>query len=155
MNSSEVYLVLSVFVFFRLLKKRQKLLDKLLSGAGGSEDIHETRRRRRRVRDLPVPEPSSLQPMEETEVGRMTRDDNEGAWPVGVAQDSLVSTRDGNEGAWPVGVAQDSLVSSERLFVFRCAPPTAQQQTQTTRSRKKKRNFLNFKKASVAPQQHT
>ncbi|ROL53576.1 Limbin [Anabarilius grahami] len=178
----------------RLLKKRQKLLDKLLSGAGGSEDIHETRRRRRRVRDLPVPEPSSLQPME-TEAGRMTRDDNEGAWSVGVAQDSLVSTRDdnegvwsvgvaqgslvstrdgnegawsvgvaqdslvstrdGNEGAWPVGVAQDSLVSSERLFVFRCAPPTAQQQTQTTRSRKKKRNFLNFKKASVAPQQQT
>ncbi|XP_067255165.1 limbin isoform X2 [Chanodichthys erythropterus] len=239
----------------RFLKKRQKLLDKLLSGAGGSEDIHETRRRRRRVRDLPVPEPSSLQPTEETEAGRMIRDDNEGAWPVGVsqdslvstrdgnegawpvgvsqdslvstrdgnegawpvgvaqdslvstrdgdegawpvgvaqdslvsrregnegawpvgvaqdslvstregnegawpvgvAQDSLVSTRDGNEGAWPVGVAQDSLVSSERLFVFRCAPPTAQQQTQNSRSRKKKRNFLNFKKASVAPQQHT
>ncbi|XP_048044948.1 limbin isoform X2 [Megalobrama amblycephala] len=158
----------------RFLKKRQKLLDKLLS-AGGSEDIHETRRRRRRVRDLPVPEPSSLQLMEETEAGRMTRDDNEGvcpvgvaqdsfvsmrdgnegAWPVGVAQDSFVSMRDGNEGAWPVGVAQDSLVSSERLFVFRCAPPTAQQQTQNSRSRKKKRNFLNFKKASVAPQQHT
>ncbi|XP_051715860.1 uncharacterized protein LOC127494192 isoform X2 [Ctenopharyngodon idella] len=259
----------------RLLKKRQKLLDKLLSGAGGSEDIHEPQRRRRRVRDLPVLELSSLQPMEETEAGHMTRDGNEGAWSVGVAQDSListrdgnegawsvgvaqdslvstrdgnegawsvgvaqgslvstgdgnagawpvgvaqdilvstrdgnegawpvgvaqdslvstrdgnvgawpvgvaqdilvstrdgnegawsvgvaqdslVSTRDGNEGAWPVGVAQDSLISSERLFVFRCAPPTAQQQTQTTRSRKKKRNFLNFKKASVAPQQHT
>ncbi|XDV37891.1 hypothetical protein PO909_007417 [Leuciscus waleckii] len=82
------------------------------------------------------------------------REDNEGAWPVGVAQNSTM--RDDSEGAWPVGVANHSLVSSEeRLFVFRCAPPSAQLQTQNTRSRKKKRNFLNFKKASVAPQQHT
>ncbi|XP_077091623.1 limbin-like isoform X2 [Siphateles boraxobius] len=205
----------------RLLKKRQKLLDKLL--CGGSGDVHETRRRRRRLRNIPVPELEEAEP----EAGHRTRD-NEGAWPVDVAKHSLVSmrneeeewpvdvakhslvsmrneeeewpvgvakhslvsmrneeeewpvgvaqdstVRDGNEGAWPVGVAQDSvvmdynegawpvgvayhsLVSSERLFVFRCVPPSAQLQTPNTRSRKKKRNFLNFKKASVAPQQHT
>lgn len=72
---------------------------------------------------------------------------------MGVAQDSTM--RDDSVGAWPVGVANHSLVSSERLFVFRCVPPSAQLQTQNTHSRKKKRNFLNFKKASVAPQQHT
>ncbi|CAM4618797.1 unnamed protein product [Leuciscus chuanchicus] len=208
----------------RLLKKRQKLLDKFL--CGGSGDVHETRRRRRRLRNIPVPELEEAEP----EAGHGTRDNegawhvgvakhslvsmrndeeewpvgvakhslvsmmdgNEGEWPVGVAKHCLVSMMDGNEGEWPVGVAQDStmrdgnegvwpvgvaqdstmrddsegawpvgvanhsLVSSEeRLFVFRCAPPSAQLQTQNTRSRKKKRNFLNFKKASVAPQQHT
>lgn len=154
-------------VFLRFLKKRQKLLDKLLSGAGGSGVAEETQRRRRRRRELPVPEPS-----EETEAGPETRAGEEawpkgvaaveGAWPVGLAQDSLVPTWDGSEGvcpggvaaaegAWSVGVAQDSLMSAERLFVFRCVPPAAQQHTQTSHSRKK-RNFLNFKKSSVAPQ---
>ncbi|XP_039510937.1 uncharacterized protein LOC120465318 isoform X2 [Pimephales promelas] len=185
----------------RLMKKRQKLLDKLLSG--GSGGVHETRRRRRRTPNIPVRE---VELEAEPGAGHMTRggegvwpmgmaqdstvrDGNEGAWPVGVGQDSNVrdgneeawpvgvaqdsNVRDGNEEAWPVGVAQDSnvrdgneeawpvgvanhsLVSSERLFVFRCVPPSAQQETQNTRSRKKKRNFLNFKKASVAPEQHT
>ncbi|XP_058653672.1 limbin isoform X4 [Onychostoma macrolepis] len=197
----------------RFLKKRQKLLDKLLSGAGGSGDAGESQRRRRRKPELPVPEPS-----EETEAGPETRggegawpesvaqdslvsmrDDSEGvcpegegAWSVGVAQDSLVSMRDDSEGVcpegegawsvgvaqdslvsmrvgseevcpggmaavegvWPVGVAPDRLVSAERLFVFRCVPPAAQQHTQSSRSRKK-RNFLNFKKSSVAPQPNT
>ncbi|XP_067314263.1 limbin isoform X2 [Pseudorasbora parva] len=188
----------------RLLKKRQKLLDKLLTGAGGSADARETQRRRRRNRDPSCPQPMETEgawPVGVAEDSLVSmRDSNEGAWPVGMAQDSLFSMRDGNEGAWPmgvgrdgnegawpvgmaldinegawpVGVAEDSLVSmrdinegawpvgvaqdsqaSERLFVFRCVPPTAPLQTQTTRSRKKKRNFLNFKKASVAPQQHT
>uniref|UniRef100_A0A8C1NK98 Limbin n=1 Tax=Cyprinus carpio TaxID=7962 RepID=A0A8C1NK98_CYPCA len=151
----------------RFLKKRQKLLDKLLSGAGGSGVAEETQRRRRHRRELPVPEPS-----EETEAGPETRAGEEawpegvaaveGAWPAGLAQDSLVPTWDGSEGvcpggvaaaegAWSVGVAQDSLMSAERLFVFRCVPPAAQQHTQTSHSRKK-RNFLNFKKSSVAPQ---
>lgn len=157
-------------VFLRFLKKRQKLLDKLLSSARGSGDAGEPQQRPRHRPDLPVPEPS-----EETEAGPETRG-SEGAWPesvaavkgawsVGETQDCLVSMRDGSEGvcpvgvaavegAWSVGVAQDSLVSAERLFVFRCVPPAAQQNTQTSHSRKK-RNFLNFKKSSVAPQPNT
>nr|XP_021336751.1 uncharacterized protein LOC110440195 [Danio rerio] len=75
--------------------------------------------------------------------------DNEGVCPVGVAQGRIDSTRThDNEGAWPLALG--SIDSSERLFVFRCAPPTAQQHTH-----KKKRSFLNFKKSSVAPQPHT
>ncbi|KAK2891417.1 hypothetical protein Q8A67_014060 [Cirrhinus molitorella] len=146
----------------RFLKKRQKLLDKLLSGAGGSGDTAETQRRRHRTRELPV------KPMEE-EAGLVTRG-GQGAWPedVDVGEEawpgeSLLSAKDSSEGvcpegvadgegAWPVGVG---VVSAERLFVFRCVPPAAPQHTQTSRSRKKKRNFLNFKKSSVAPQPNT
>lgn len=154
------------FLFFRFLTKRQKLLDKLLSGAGGSGDTGETQRRRRRIRELPAPEPSVKQ-TEEEEAGHVTRagegawpDDvvvGEGAWPEG----SFLSTRDGSEGVCPGGVAaveeawpvaQDSLDSAERLFAFRCLPPAVLQHTRTSCSRKKKRNFLNFKKSSVAPQ---
>ncbi|XP_050984348.1 limbin isoform X2 [Labeo rohita] len=150
----------------RFLTKRQKLLDKLLSGAGGSGDTGETQRRRRRIRELPAPEPSVKQ-TEEEEAGHVTRagegawpDDvvvGEGAWPEG----SFLSTRDGSEGVCPGGVAaveeawpvaQDSLDSAERLFAFRCLPPAVLQHTRTSCSRKKKRNFLNFKKSSVAPQ---
>ncbi|XP_043087270.1 limbin isoform X2 [Puntigrus tetrazona] len=150
----------------RFLKKRQRLLDKLLSGTGGSGDAGETRRKRRRR-----PEPS-----EEMETGPEMRSGkgvwpesvaaDEGAWSGGVAQDGLLSMRAGSkgvcpegltavEGAWSGGVAQDGLVDAEPLFVFRSIAPEARQQTQAFLSRKKKRNFLNFKKSSVAPQPNT
>ncbi len=189
-------------VFLRFLKKRQKLLDKLLSSARGSGGAGETQQRCRRRRELPMPEPSG-----EMEAGPEMRGGEgvwpesvaavEGAWSVDVAQNSLISMRDGSEevcprgvavvegawsvarapnslvsirdgseevcprgvatvdGAWSVGEVPDCLVSAERLFVFRCVPPTVQQNTQTSLSRKKKRSFLNFKKSSVAPQPNT
>lgn len=130
-------------MLFRLLKKRQKLLDKFL--CGGSGDVHETRRRRRRLRNIPVPELEEAEPEaghgtrdnegawhvgvakhglvsmrndeEEWPVGKAqdsaVRDCNEGAWPVGEAKHSLVSMMDGNEGAWSVGVAQESVVRDD------------------------------------------
>ncbi|TRY54254.1 hypothetical protein DNTS_010117 [Danionella cerebrum] len=84
--------------------------------------------------------------------------DNEGVWhehracesvsgdntelcPEGGAQTSTITDRNGNEGAWPADRDEEF---QARLFVFRCAPPSER--------KKKKRSFLNFKKASVAPQ---
>ncbi|XP_056328832.1 limbin isoform X2 [Danio aesculapii] len=141
----------------RLMKKRQQCLDALLS-ANTPED---QQRRRRHTRDQPEAELARTHDNEgawpiDVPQGRIdsTRtNENEGAWPV--TQGSIDSTRTHDiEGVWPVGVAQGSIDSSERLFVFRCAPPTAQQNTHT-HTRKKKRSFLNFKKSSVAPQPHT
>ncbi|KAL1262203.1 hypothetical protein QQF64_007468, partial [Cirrhinus molitorella] len=145
----------------RFLKKRQKLLDKLLSGAGGSGDTAETQRRRHRTRELPA------KPMEE-EAGLVTRG-GQGAWPEmlmlvrrrGLEKvSSLLRTvvKGCVPRAWLTAKGRGlwvGVVSAERLFVFRCVPPAAPQHTQTSRSRKKKRNFLNFKKSSVAPQPNT
>ncbi|XP_052010344.1 limbin [Xyrauchen texanus] len=85
-------------------------------------DAHETPQRH--TQHFPPTRPLTPQPLEET---AMTSGDEEGAWPKEVP------------------------APAERLFIFRCAAPAAHLHAQTSRTRTKKRNFLNFKKNSVTP----
>ncbi|XP_051514392.1 limbin isoform X2 [Myxocyprinus asiaticus] len=62
-------------------------------------------------------------------------------------EETAVASGD-EEGAWP---NEDVPASAEQLFIFRCAAPAAHLHAQTSHTRTKKRNFLNFKKNSVTP----
>nr|XP_055033426.1 uncharacterized protein LOC129421874 isoform X2 [Misgurnus anguillicaudatus] len=119
----------------RLVKKRQKLCIKLFSAAGSSQDVSEVQKRHKKVQEFP--QTPSLTLWSELQEPSVMMDANQGAW---------LNQNPPHE---------DGQVSTERLFVFRCTPPAFHEDTPTSRTRRKKRNYLNFRKNSVAPQQQT
>lgn len=122
-------------MLLRLIKKRQKLCVKLFSGVSSSEDVPEIQHTLRHVQEFPQTQSLTLQP--ELRITEAAADETEGVWPN---KDSP---------------CEEGHVSAERLFIFRCSSPALHEHTQTTHTRSKKRNYLNFKKNSVAPQQQT
>lgn len=120
----------SVFcAFFRLIKKRQKLGVKLFSGVSSSEDVPDIQQTLKQVQEFPQTPSFTLQP--ELQITEEAPDEIEEAWP----------NKEGH-------------ISTDPLFIFRCSSPASKHENmQTTRTRRKKQNYLNFKKNSVAPKQ--
>ncbi|XP_056625571.1 limbin isoform X1 [Triplophysa dalaica] len=115
----------------RLIKKRQKLGVKLFSGVSSSEDVPDIQQTLKQVQEFPQTPSFTLQP--ELQITEEAADEIEEAWP----------NKEGH-------------ISTDPLFIFRCSSPAStHENTQTTRTRRKKQNYLNFKKNSVAPQQQT